>query len=465
MRQGAVAHRQAVCVTDRHGETGPLEELASINPVNEGRHSGACAAGDARLRLDQTATQLRQAFPADQRGQKQPVRLQDAAGLYQRARQVIGPVQRHGAGDKVKLRLREGQRFFIRCQRFDVTGVRDMRDHGGGKVAGCDMIHLSRCDQRRGQPASVAAKVERRAEAPVDVGQSFNKSARQAGLEEVKSGKVPGGAIAVASHGSAVKDGVRRGVRGSGRGHWGDMAEMGPSSKRRRKETVGRVMQAIWPADDRTMQPPLTFIGGAVCRRCAMPTQIDLGAETMCAGCIANEPVWNQARAALAYDDGSRAMVLALKHSGRRERLAQMGVWIAAAAADILETADILVPVPLHYLRLAKRGYNQSGWLASATARVSGVPMSVDALVRAKRTPSQAGLSPSERAKNVAGAFRVRAGRAEKVSGRRIVLVDDVLTTGATLTACTHALRSAGAANVDVLTLARVVPGGIDTIS
>ena len=185
--------------------------------------------------------------------------------------------------------------------------------------------------------------------------------------------------------------------------------------------------------------------------------EVDTGAGEECAACIAKPPPWDGARAALVYDDISRRPILSLKRGGRRDGLAIMAGWMATAGKQILDGADLLVPVPLHYTRLAQRGYNQAGWLAQSLARRANIPVSVDALKRTKATPSQGGLSASARRRNVAGAFDLRPGRVGRVAGKRIVLVDDVLTTGATLSGCTRALKKGGAARVDVLVLARVV--------
>jgi ComF family protein len=129
---------------------------------------------------------------------------------------------------------------------------------------------------------------------------------------------------------------------------------------------------------------------------------------------------------------------------------------MANAGSDVLADAELIVPVPLHYFRLVRRGFNQSAWLTAALSRSSGVPMSVDALKRVRATPIQGGLSAEGRRRNVQGAFRVRASRTKLVRERRILLVDDVLTTGATAEACSRVLKRAGARCVDVLTLARV---------
>ncbi len=201
----------------------------------------------------------------------------------------------------------------------------------------------------------------------------------------------------------------------------------------------------------------LSFLSEPVCDACGRPVAVDTGPGQRCAACLARPPAWQRGRAALVYDDVSRRLVLDLKRSGRRDGLGAMASWMLQAGQELVDQSDLIVPVPLHYTRLAARGFNQSVWLAQAMAARTGSSLSVDALVRRRRTPSQAGLSARARRRNVAGAFRVRHSRIRQVAGRRILLVDDVLTTGATLSACCRALKKAGAAAVDVLVLARVV--------
>lgn len=201
----------------------------------------------------------------------------------------------------------------------------------------------------------------------------------------------------------------------------------------------------------------LRFLTGGGCRRCALPLDTDLGEANLCGACAARPPRWDAARAALEYDDASRKPILDLKRAGRRDGLATYARWLALAGRDLTAQADLIIPVPLHYRRLASRGFNQSAWLSAALSAQTGLPHCVDALVRARPTPSQGGLSARERRRNVAGAFRLKPARAERVAGANILLVDDVLTTGATLSACTRALKKGGAASVGVLVLARVV--------
>jgi len=201
----------------------------------------------------------------------------------------------------------------------------------------------------------------------------------------------------------------------------------------------------------------LNFLNGAGCRRCAVPLETDFGAETLCGACASRSPKWDQARAALAYDDVSRQAVLELKHAGRRDGLAAMSNWMALAGRDILPDTDWLVPVPLHFQRLAARGFNQAAWLTQGIAGQTGTLALVDGLSRKRHTPSQGGLTAKQRRRNVASAFEVRKSRTGRLNGSTVTLVDDVLTTGATLAACTKALKRAGATRVNVLVLARVV--------
>ncbi|MFN4226003.1 MAG: ComF family protein [Hyphomonas sp.] len=201
----------------------------------------------------------------------------------------------------------------------------------------------------------------------------------------------------------------------------------------------------------------LRFISGPLCDRCGVPLDYRTGDETWCPACLARPPRWGRARAALVYDEVSRRPVLDLKRSGRRDGLPAFAGWMRQVGGPLIDMADVIVPVPLHYTRLVTRGFNQSGWLAQALGRAAGKPVLVDALVRIRRTPSQAGLARRARRRNVSGAFRVRRGREGRIAGAHVLLVDDVLTTGATLSACTRALKRAGARQVDVLVLARVV--------
>jgi ComF family protein len=201
----------------------------------------------------------------------------------------------------------------------------------------------------------------------------------------------------------------------------------------------------------------LAFISAPYCPRLGIPFAYDPGPGILSMQAIADPPVYQRARAAVRYDDVARALVSAFKYGDRLDLAPLLGGWMARAGAELFEGADALVPVPLHWRRLWTRRFNQSAALAGAISKISDVPVAHDLLHRAKATPQQVGLSRAERATNVQGAFRVPPVAKAAVMGRRLILVDDVLTSGATSDACARALLRAGAAHVDVLTLARVV--------
>jgi ComF family protein len=160
------------------------------------------------------------------------------------------------------------------------------------------------------------------------------------------------------------------------------------------------------------------------------------------------------------YDDISSKLVHALKYGDRLDLAPTMGRWMANAGRELLADADAIVPVPLHWRRQWMRRFNQSALLAEIIAKASGPVVTHGALKRVKATPQQVGLGKSERAENVQGAFRVPAEGKAEVAGRKLVLIDDVLTSGATAEGCARALLRGGAASVDVLVFARVVAGG-----
>jgi len=201
----------------------------------------------------------------------------------------------------------------------------------------------------------------------------------------------------------------------------------------------------------------LTFIAPPFCDCCGAPFDFAVEGVRRCAACYANPPHYDRARAAVIYDEGSRGLILGFKHGDRLHGAPAFGAWVARAGAELLADADLIVPVPLHRWRLLRRRYNQAALIAEHAGRRAGVPHLPDLLERQRATPSQGDLGPAARARNVAGAFRLNPRHADRVKGSRIVLVDDVLTTGATIGACAKVLRRGGAARIDVLTLARVV--------
>jgi ComF family protein len=200
----------------------------------------------------------------------------------------------------------------------------------------------------------------------------------------------------------------------------------------------------------------LPFITAPMCASCGLPFATAADAAALCGACLAKPPRY-EARAALAYDGPAREVVLRLKHADRPHLATDMAGHLRRAAGDWLTPDALIVPVPLHRWRLWRRGYNQAAELAKALSALSGTPLLVDALVRARATRSSQGLNPAQRRRNLAGAIRLADKARGRVAGRCIILVDDVLTTGATADACARALRRGGAAAVRLLTLARVV--------
>lgn len=203
----------------------------------------------------------------------------------------------------------------------------------------------------------------------------------------------------------------------------------------------------------------LRFISQPCCDACGHPFEYEVPGLTLCGACVRDRPPFTQARAALLYDGASKDFILSFKHADRTELAKLLSKWLAQAGGEFLPAADVLVPVPLHWTRLFARRFNQAALLAQALGRLVAKPVAVDALVRHKKTPSQGHLGVTARMRNVQGAFRVPPGRLASIKGKRVVLVDDVYTTGSTVRVAAKALLRAGALRVDVLTLARVVKG------
>jgi ComF family protein len=204
----------------------------------------------------------------------------------------------------------------------------------------------------------------------------------------------------------------------------------------------------------------IDFIAPPICARLGIPLPYDpraSGGNEPClsAAAIAQPPVYDRARAAAHCSSTMRDLIQSFKYRDRHEGLPLFARWLASAGAPLLADAELLVPVPLYRSRLWSRRFNQSAMLAHGLAALTGLKVDCFVLKRVKRTASQVGLSAKERRRNVAGAFRIARGRADQIKGKRIVVIDNVITTGATADACARTLKRAGAARVDVLALAR----------
>jgi len=199
----------------------------------------------------------------------------------------------------------------------------------------------------------------------------------------------------------------------------------------------------------------ITFLDGSVCDGCGAPFAYDAG-ELRCALCQSRPRAFARARAACLYDEHSRDLILKLKHADRTDLSGLFARWLSRAAADLLDEADAIAPVPMHPARLLRRRYNQAAEIARPLCALAGRPYLADALVRRRDTDSQGGKSATGRRRNVAAAFAVPEARRHRVIGRKVLLVDDVLTTGATAEGCARALLAAGAAQVSLAVVARV---------
>lgn len=199
------------------------------------------------------------------------------------------------------------------------------------------------------------------------------------------------------------------------------------------------------------------FISGLVCDRCGTPLPgQDSGKPEYCDDCLTIARPWNRGRAALLYRDNARRMVLQLKHGDRLDLAGPMAGWLLRAAQPILEPGMLVAPVPLHWLRLLRRRYNQSALVSAHLARNGGLEHCPDLLIRRRATPSQEGRDRMGRFANLDGALALHPRRAERLRGRHVLLIDDVMTSGATLAAAAEVCLAGGAAAVSVATLARV---------
>ncbi|WP_092868677.1 ComF family protein [Hyphomicrobium facile] len=200
----------------------------------------------------------------------------------------------------------------------------------------------------------------------------------------------------------------------------------------------------------------INFVRPPVCDRLGLPLAIDTGGVTLSAAAVANPPDYDRARAVASFGGLLQVLIHGFKFHDNHNARRLFGRWMADAGREVLADADLLVPVPLARWRLLARRFNQAQILAAEAGRRTGKPVNPFALVRIRSTPHQIGLTRAQRSRNVAGVFRVPDREVPNISGKAIVLVDDVITSGATASAAARALKQAGACKVDVLALAIV---------
>lgn len=203
----------------------------------------------------------------------------------------------------------------------------------------------------------------------------------------------------------------------------------------------------------------IDFIGAPLCDRTGLPLPYDTGGVMISAGALAQPPAYDRARASAHYNGVMRDLIHHFKYNDRHDLRHLLARWLMVAAEPLLPDTDFIVPVPLNRLKLLRRRFNQSAILAQDLARASGIAYEPQMLRRIKRTEPQVGKTMEQRRRNVQGAFAAGKMRG-RLAGRNILLVDDVITTGATIEACARALKAAGAARVDVAALAKTT--GLD---
>ena len=231
------------------------------------------------------------------------------------------------------------------------------------------------------------------------------------------------------------------------------------------KQTTRRVLDWVYPPvalremETGSTWADITFLDDPCCETCGFPFDFDVGSEILCARCAAYPPKFDHARAGFKYDEHSRGLVLAFKHGGYRDNLSMFTTHLQRAGRMFWDSTDMILPVPLHPSRLVQRRYNQAAILARSLASNLDIPFRADILLRHKNTESQGAQTGKGRFRNVRGAFSLDDAAAPQLKGSFVVLIDDVYTTGATLNACAKTLKKAGAKQVNVVCLARVVRG------
>lgn len=201
----------------------------------------------------------------------------------------------------------------------------------------------------------------------------------------------------------------------------------------------------------------ISFISDPMCDCCGLPFDYDIGEKALCAECMNTPKPYARIRSAFRYDEHSRKLITRFKYSDQTQLAKIYGTWLAKAGGTIIQHSDFIIPVPLHYFRFIGRRFNQSALLAHVLSKKTGIKTLPDALKRKRYTTPQTGLTKTQRKDNVKGAFAMNGRYMKDIKGKNILLIDDVVTTGSTIEQSTRTLLKAGAAQVNVLTLARAI--------
>ncbi len=434
------------------------------------------AAADLGLGFRQAGTQLVQALAAEQGGEKQTVRLQALANLNQSSRKVVYPMEIQAREDEIEALRREGQKVctcdrggaFFSCLPGHALRQVALRQPIGARLTAQGLGHLTRS----------AGEIEHSGKLPPDVAQAIVEARGDFPMKEVVRVPLRCGALPVPAVCLAVENRCKVGHTGQ-YGRWARGGNVLLQDRDQRIDAVLAGAKAAGRLAVDLLLPPrclacgdlvteassicaecwgsLDFITKPYCVSCGYPFEYEVGEAAVCAGCEASPPRFDRARAAMRYNEASKPLLLRFKHADKAELAPVLVRFMARAGGELLAGADLVAPVPLHRWRLLRRRYNQSALLAKQLAVEAGRPFLPDLLTRRRNTPPQGQLGREGRKRNVAGAFAVAPRHRDDVVGRRVLLVDDVMTSGATANACAAVLKRSGAEQVFLLTAARVV--------
>ena len=478
--RGVVARGQPVGVNDRQGEAGALQKSAEVAHIGEWSNPRTDPARDLGFGDQKRVAQLAERVSAEHRGEKQAVGLESVADLDQGAGQVVDVVKRQCGGEQREFARRQGKPLFIEHG----TGAPGMLKVVFREVRGAYPAYLAGAGEGVCEDAPRRAQGNAGFELTVDAVEPVCELGGGRLEQKVFCRILPGApdpaypeelsvenCLAGRCHGWSMRetDTMTTATNEGETPHWaagGRHAVSGALSRLGSAllalvlppQCLGcRARTASHPGLCQTCWSQIDFIEPPLCPRTGQPFAYDPGPGTVSAAALARPPAWHSARAAVCFGPVSRRLVHALKYQDRLEVAGLLGRLMARAGSALLDEADLIVPVPLYRGRLWARRYNQSALLAAEIGAQTDVPVVLDALRRTRPTRAQVGLNIRERRRNVRAAFALDDGRQLPVLGKRVVLVDDVITTGATAEACADALLDAGASQVDVLAFALVV--------